>query len=75
MNEIYIVILEDRHRDVEVFAWHTLASAMTQARNIIARYDYTPEDIHEVDEKFAILCVPLSPEGDYVTVKKIELGE
>lgn len=74
MSEVYLVILEDRHTDVEVRVFADRQDAIDHAEQIVEDYDYD-------DDKPALGNPPdgwlfhavLSCEGDSVRVEKAEV--
>lgn len=75
MDDIYIVILEDRHVDVQVFAYTVLGVAMNKAKEIITEYDFHEHEGFEYKYTDTFLfAAPLSCEGDHLSVNKIPLN-
>jgi hypothetical protein len=70
--KVYLIIIEDRHVDVEVEVYATAKAALDRARWIVARYDYTPE---EPDEEIAgwLYHATLSREGDCLRVAEAKV--
>lgn len=50
MSEIFIVVIQERHSDVEVEAWTNLNVAIDRAREVAEDYARFPDDIHEADD-------------------------
>ena len=74
MSEIYIVILEDRHTDVQVFAYTNYDGAKKKADSIVKDYDYTDEEDFDYTYTDTFLfAAPLSCEGDHLSLNKITL--
>jgi hypothetical protein len=70
--KVYLVILEDRHTDVEVQVYATAAAALRRTIQIMEQYDYTPD---EPDEEIPgwMYHATLSCEGDCVRVEEAEV--
>ena len=75
MNDIYIVVIEDRHTDVQVEAFLDREKAIDFAINTVIEYVQCREDIkEEIVEGWEYFCT-YSCEGDCVRVEKIEINE
>ena len=75
MNDIYIVVIEDRHCDVQVAAFLNRKDAIGFAKNEAAINCVNSEDIvEEKIEGWEYFCT-YSCEGDCVRVEKIEVSE
>ena len=75
-EDIYIVLLEDRHTDPQMFPYKSLQGAMDKARAIVVDYAYDVEEWEgvEYDDNF-LFSATLSCEGDNVSVWKRGLNE
>lgn len=79
--KLYVVILEDRHIDVQVEVFSDKTKAMTQCWELARQDNSHPEDIEDIAitrhmEKLGwILCLNYSCEGDSCRVVGTELVE
>lgn len=73
MTEIYIVIVEDRHTDVEVIPFASKDAAILVARSLAKQYCRHEEDYEECDIKGYLFNAVYSCEGDSITVIAKEL--
>jgi hypothetical protein len=66
--KVYLVVLEDRHTDVQIEVFAEQPAALARAAEIVAEYDHTPDedDLEEASEWPYFRRV--SVEGDCVTV-------
>lgn len=68
---VYVVIIEDRHIDTEVYLASTAEKAITYAREVAEEYNYFDEDEADITtmKNIGLLYYhTLSPEGDCVCV-------
>jgi hypothetical protein len=65
---VYLVILEDRHTDVQVEVFVTKGAAVGRAKQIVEEYDYTPTEPDKPVEGWPFHAT-LSGEGDRVCVR------
>lgn len=68
---LYIVILEERHIDVDALPFTTAEAANAFARQLAEFYARGPDDIEESGGE--LYCAGWGPEGDCVSVVKREL--
>lgn len=75
--DFYIVVLNDRHTELELFIYKRRDKALGKARKIVAVCGYeVPEGDGEFEESDDFLFyAPLSSEGDDVTVRKVLLKD
>ena len=66
--QVFLVILENRHTDVQVEVFSDEAKAVERAKAIVEDYDYEPEEPDEEIDGW-IFNATLSPEGDAVRVE------
>ena len=66
----WIVILNDRHADIEAFAFDNPNNAVNYAKELVKRYGRFPEDIQEREYRIYLYYCTYSCEGDYVAVLK-----
>lgn len=73
MNEVYLVILEDRHTDVQVEVYQRVEDALERFNKIVKDYGYTPD---EPDGPMTgwLANATLSCEGDCVRVKQVKVN-
>ncbi len=69
---VYLVILEDRHTDVQVEVFATKDAALARASQIVEEYEYTPPDPDRPVEGWPFHAT-LSGEGDRVRVEKAKV--
>lgn len=73
---IYAVVVEDRHTDVQVFAFSTLEQAMKNARDEV---EAIADGGVEIDERESLpgwpFCAYYGTEGDRISVFEITLDE
>jgi hypothetical protein len=70
---IFVVIIEDRHSDVEVLAYTGRDDAIKMARKTAKKYCCF-EDSYEEDESAEHFYATYSCEGDSVRVEEVELN-
>ena len=70
---IFIVIIEDRHIDVEVKAFLGPDKAIETARALAKEYCRHPEDYKENDIEGYLFNAVYSCEDDSISVQRIEL--
>jgi hypothetical protein len=70
--KVYLVILEDRHADVQVEVYATLAAALRRAIKIMEQYGFTPEE-PDAEIPGWLFHATLSHEGDRVRVEEAEV--
>ena len=73
--EIYNVIVEDRHTDVEVRSFRNREKSIEIAKKIAKRLNRHIEDMEEEIVEGCELFITYSCEGDYVSVVKTILEE
>jgi len=71
---LFLVILEDRHTDVHVEAYSTKEAAIERFKEIVADYDFTPEEPDKPIDGW-LAHATLSRDGDYIRVEEIELDQ
>lgn len=69
---VWLVILEDRHTDVQVEVYGTRADAIERAIAIVDDYDFQPEEPDVLPDGWEFNAT-LSCEGDAVRVEKVEV--
>lgn len=76
--EVYIVITEDRHSDLEVEPFLDMQKALNRAKELANKYCRFPKDYEEINTEEwnngAIFRIEYSCEGDSVTVYRVEMG-
>ena len=78
MKIIYLVIIEDRHSDLEVKPFICEHAAIKTAKELAKEYCYDSDDYKEINCDINdnwLFCVNYSCEGDSVRVVKSELNE
>ena len=65
---VYLLIVEDRHTDVEVRVFATVAAAVASAKELQAEYDYEPDEPDEPIDGW-IYHATLSCDGDCLRVQ------
>lgn len=70
---VWIVILEDRHDDVQVEAFITPNAAIDRAQAIVTQYGYTDPDQPPLGDW--LFSAVISREGDAVSVRRVEVKE
>ncbi len=75
MSEIYLIIVEDRHIDVQVTPHTNKDTAIKAARVAAVLYCKGKDDYKEHDIDGWLFCAVYSPEGDRVRVISEELVE
>ena len=70
--KVFLVIIEDRHVDVEVQVFSEKRDAIRVANGIVHLYDYEPEEPDEPVDGW-IFHATLSCEGACVRVKEAEV--
>jgi hypothetical protein len=70
MDRVFVVILEDRHIDVSVEAFAREVDAIERAREIVAEYDYKPDEVVDLIDGWLFHAL-LSCEGDSVRVEEL----
>ncbi len=70
---VYLVILEDRHTDVQVEVFMRQEAAMKRAREIVEEYDFGDGGSDLPTSSEWLFGASLSHEGDYVHVEKAEV--
>ena len=68
--DVYVVILEDRHLDVDVELFTSRDKAIERAKVLVIEYNRHPEDIKDVIIDGWEYCCQYSCEGDFVRVIK-----
>lgn len=68
MSKVYLVILEDRHTDVQVDVYRAKEDALARAEALTAQYRHVPEEQHVV--KKWLYNRRLSEEGDAIRVEE-----
>lgn len=74
--KVYLVIIEDRHHDIEVHVYATAEAALDRAREAVEEYGYEPEDPGDASFDPAsgwLFNACLSIEGDCVHVEEAEV--
>lgn len=66
---VYLVILEDRHADVQVWVYSDKGDALEHAEEIVEEYGHEPDEPDEPVEGW-LFNATLSGEGDYVRVEE-----
>ncbi len=71
-SPVYIVVLEDRHTDVQLFGYSNFEDAKKKADELIADYNYTPEEVFEYKytDEF-LFAAPLSSEDDHLSIRRV----
>lgn len=74
MNDVYIVVLEERHSGVSVFAFSSKDAANSYAQELAEDYCSDLDDIEEEVTASGLYAAGWNNEGDYVSVvaKEIE---
>jgi hypothetical protein len=81
VSDLWIVLIEDRHADVEASPFSTEEAAVTAARRMAAEYARDPEDVGDaaltvgMRQDGWVLYLPYGPEGDCVRVLKRQMAE
>jgi hypothetical protein len=71
MTDIWIVLIEDRHSDVEALPFTSEAAALAQARDSVPDDATSGEDLNDAMRRDGwVLYLPYGLEGDYVRVVK-----
>lgn len=79
MTEIYIVLVEDRHADVDALPYTTSEVAVARAEQLLAQFARHPEDVERdlnaamVDDGW-VWNARYSEEGDSISVIRRELN-
>ena len=80
--DVWVVLIEDRHADVEAFPFSTEDAAVTAARRAVADNARHPEDMDgdgELNEAMRkdgwVLYLPYGTEGDCVRVVKRRMDQ
>lgn len=75
---MYVILIEDRHCDVEVKLHNDKEGAICRARSLAKDYCRHPEDYEELEELdlegclfYAIYCC----EGDCVSVQEVKISD
>ena len=74
---VFAVILEDRRLDVSVELFASRVVAESRFNEIVAEYDYTPDEDEEPDDcpDGWLLNATLSSEGDAVRMEELTVNE
>jgi hypothetical protein len=70
--KVYLVILEDRHVDVQVEVYATAEAALDRAHDVVDEYGFTPEE-PDAEIPGWLFHATLSVEGDCVRVEEAEV--
>jgi hypothetical protein len=70
--QVFLVIIEDRHTDVQVEVFAAEASAISRAKAIVAEYDYEPEEPDEAIDGW-LFNATLSCEDDCLRVQAADM--
>jgi hypothetical protein len=70
---VYVVVLEDRHIDVQVLVFADQHEAIEQAKNLALNGAKSEDRIEELQDESWLYCAYYSSEGDYVTVVEREI--
>lgn len=65
---VFLLIIEDRHADVEVRVFDEESAAIDAAETVVKEYDYKPEE-PDVIMNDCLFNATLSSEGDYLQVR------
>lgn len=73
---IYLVVLEDRHSDVQIQCFAALVPAITRAKEITEHYRQQDNEPEETTEETGWhYSAVLTGEGDYIHVEEADLQE
>lgn len=72
---MFVVIIEDRHADVEVELWTSKAKAVARAHQLANGNATHPEQIEAQTADWCVLYLRYSYEGDCITVVEREVME
>jgi hypothetical protein len=67
-GKMYIVLIEDRHADVDVELFQNIAPALARAKFLANEYARDPDDVEVVENKYCVRRYEYSCEGDAVTI-------
>jgi len=70
---VFAIILEDRHVDVSVELFASRVDAESRFNEIVAEYDYTPDEPDECPDGW-LLNATLSSEGDAVRMEELTVN-
>jgi hypothetical protein len=70
--KVYLVIIEDRHIDVQVEVYATAEAALERAREVVDEYGFMPEGPEGLLPNW-LFNATLSVEGDCVRVEEAEV--
>lgn len=70
MERVYLVILEDRHTDLQVELYAEKKDALDRAKAIVAEYGFDGPESTPCAEGRCLFDARLSNEGDYVSVRE-----
>jgi hypothetical protein len=70
---VYVIIINDRHADINAEVWSDEAKAKARARQLAKAYARSPADIDEQKIADWVLHLSYSCEGDAITVLRKEL--
>lgn len=79
MTDVWIVLIKDRHADVDALPFSTEDGAVAAARGWVAKLPLDPEDVRESEltpymrSDGWVLYLPYGPEGDSVRVVKRQM--
>lgn len=80
MTDVWIVLIEDRHADVEAHPFSTEVAALEAAGKMATEYAYEPGDVNwdaELNQGMRnsgwVMYLPYGPEGDCVRVVKRQM--
>lgn len=71
--DIYVIIINDRHTDIEAMTYADKEEAINKARELAKKYCRHPEDYKEHSYDGYLFFVSYSCESDYVAVLKTDL--